>query len=242
MNISLILIIVGLVIVFFLAFKLLKKVIKAAITVFVIALLLLVVVGVIIYNDSMTLRKGFQEQNLMVFTYEDRVVTAFRAEFDLSVTAVMTQSFYESLPREELEEVVGRAPDESLKDFEYENLLLVMDQEMFYDKVITLNGVDINFSRQVLEDFAVASDAEEAVLILGGVDGFDVSVVENFELFEIKNYIYYELFKSRFKDTRGGFLIDGIRQSYVDTTPRLLSISVLNFFPKSIMDRLSGEN
>ena len=240
MSIQIILLIIGLALIFFLAFKLLKGIIKAAITVFVLALLLIGVFGIIIYADATTLKKGFEGEKTIVILYQDEVVTAFKATTDVTIRAAIRQDFFESLTIEELNELKEKIENEEYDEIEKEELLLIINQEVFYDEEILINDKKINLSKEILNDLAQSKTLNEAISAIGKhpeINQEDLTISDVAHQ-DFLNQIYYELFKNKLKNTKGTFIIDGIKDKKIDTRPQLLSIKIINFFPESIMKRL----
>ena len=243
MNIQLILILVGLVIVFFLAFKLLKGLIKAVITVFVIAIVLMVVAGVVIYNDAMVIRQAFQDQKTVVVTHNDELVIAFKMTSDVSLSSAFNQEFYELFSSDELNNISEKLANKDFGDIDEDHFLIIIDQKAFYDREYDFLDLELNFTKEFFEALAVSSTPEEIVLVLESLEGIgDASPLLVLDYIELKTYLYYNFFKTEVKDSKGGFIISEIRNRNVDTRPQLLSIKFFNFFPKSIMERLSGSD
>lgn len=243
MNIQIILIIIVLVVAFFLALKIFKKIVKAAITVFILLLLLTGVAGIIIYNDAMKIKKGFEGEQIIVITHDDEVVTAFMTS-GISISSQRNQQSYESVSQNELEKIADRIRAQEYKKIDEEKFLLIVDQKVFYEKEVNVMGVETTMTQEVLEAFALSTDVLEASSILSDLPEVRPVYLEffvNAELNELKNDVYAELFMSQISETRGTFLLKGVRNKDIITRPKLISVSVLNIFPESILRRAANE-
>lgn len=242
MNIQLILIIIALVIIFFLALKIFKKIVKAAITVFILLLLLTGVAGIIIYNDAMKIKRGFEGEQTIIITNEGEMITAFKTA-DLTITSIRNQEFYEEITEEELQEIAQKLTNEEYEDIEEENFLIIIEQKTFYEKESTILGVETTAEKEALEKFALSTNIEEAVIALSELNEIEqeeLALLDK-ELRELKNTVYYELLLNQIKETKGTFLIRGIKDREIKTIPRLTSVTVFNIFPESILERMTGE-
>ena len=244
MNIQIILIIIGLLIIFFLAFKLLKGILKAAITVGILLLVIVITSGIIIYNDAVTLKQGLEEENMIIITNENQVVTAFKTTADVPITSIIDQEFYETITDEELNEIKEKIDNEEYDEIDQEKFLLIIDQELFYDKETQIMDIETTLSEQTLIDFAESTTKEEAIQALNqneDLQELNLEFYAGIELTELKSQLYYNLIMQEVKETKGTMIIQGIKDKQITTRPQLISITVLNIFPERIMQGLTQQ-
>ncbi len=244
MNIPLILFIVGIILVFFLTLKIFKKIIKAAIAVIILILVVTAVTSIVVYNDAMIIRKGFEDGKIIAITKNDELITAFNSKTDLTLTATIRQEFYETINPEKQEEIEKNIKENELDKINNETFIMVLNHEIFLEEKTKILGKETNTTQSMLDAFATTKEKEDAILILTGLEGIteeDTKELQELELHEIKSQIYYELFLNKFKETRGTFLINEIKENNIKTNPQLLSITVLNVFPENIMKRLAKD-
>lgn len=232
MTIQIILIILVLLLVFFLAFKLLKGIIKALFSVGIILVLLLLVVGFVIYSDVSSLNKGLKEDKVFIILHESQFVTAFSVKEDLSLSRVVFGDLYESLSVEVIDSLLDKYNNDSFS--EEDGLVLLLNDGLFFNKSSSVLG-DVVFSDELLVSLANVQFLEEAELIFGG---FDFFIESSFvDLYDLKNKVYFELFKSEMKRSRGKFLVDGLKSKDISVRPELLSSKLLSFVPNKLLGR-----
>ncbi|MCC7574293.1 hypothetical protein KO361_01775 [Candidatus Woesearchaeota archaeon] len=241
MTIQIILIIIGLALVFLLSFRLLKGVIKALISVVIISIVLIGVLGIVIYTDAMALKKGFEGEKTIIITEEQLLITAFKITSDVTLSSAINQKFYESITPQEIDELFEKIKEEDYEEIEENGILIVIEQKTFYDDEITLSGRKIKMEEQTLKDFALATSSNEATTILENAEVItqqEAIILREEGLHEIKNKIYYALLATKMKETKGNFLIKEVKNQNINIKPEMLSIKMLNFFPKKIMNNL----
>ena len=235
MTIQLILIIIGLAIVFFLAMKLLKGLIKAAITVIIIIIILIATTGIIIYNDAMTIKRGLEGEQTIIIIHEQEIVTA------LKINPLNTQRPFDTFTEEEIQDIKQNINEKDYDEIEREEFLLIINQELFYEDEINLIGKQINISEEMLIRIALSETKQELLEVLEEheeISAQELIIFANQEKQEIKNQIYYALFINKITETKGKFIIDGIKNKQIHTEPKLISITLLNYFPERLMERL----
>ncbi|MFP4567358.1 MAG: hypothetical protein ACLFN8_00285 [Candidatus Woesearchaeota archaeon] len=244
MSIQIILIIIGLIIIFFLAFKLLKGIIKALITVVVLVIVLLITSGIIIYNDAATLKQGIENEATILIMQEEQIITGFKTTAKVSLTSAINNQFYQTLNDDELKDITQKTESEDLKEIDKDHLIIMIEQKIFYEDELILNQDTIQINEQTLETFATTQDMRLAIELLqdAGLSDMQAQILIDQEINELKSLVYYNLFKNKLKDTRGKFIIEGVRDKTIDTNPRLISIKLFNFFPQKILTRIVEEN
>lgn len=240
MNIQLILLIIGLALIFFLAFKLLKGIIKAMIVVFIISIILVVATGFIIYLDASTIKQGFQGESKIIITQDKEFITAFGTN-DLTLKTALKQEFFKVPTEDEMIILIEKYEEEKYDEIVKDELLLILDQKTFYEDEIIVFGSKRNFTENDLNQIAKSKTKEDIKNILADISEEELIKMDDLTIDEIKGTIYFSLFQNKLKDTKGKFIIDGIKEKNINTKPQLISIKLLNFFPEKIMNKLVNE-
>jgi hypothetical protein len=240
MNLQIILIIIGLALVFLLAFKLLKGIIKAVISVVIISIILLGIFGIIVYTDTVTLKKGLEGEKTIIITENQLLITAFNVGSNVTVASAIKQEFYNSLSPDEIDKLFEKIEKEDFKELEEKGLLLVIEQKVFYNEEMNLlNKKTIN--EKTLQEFALTTNSEDAVQILKDaniITEMESLVLKERNLHEIKSEIYYALFATKLKETKGQFIVKEIKDENIHIRPELLSMKMMNYFPKRLMNKM----
>jgi len=229
MNISLLLLLIGLVLVFFLALKLFKNVIKALILVVILSIVLLGVFGLIVYFDVKNLSQGFQGEKTIIIMHQDLVITAFNIKKNVSVPDVLKKEFYESLSEKQFSDLKNKIELNQHQKIDSEGLIFLIDQSVFKNLKISINNQELLVNESFLEEFSAINNEEEALVYL---QSKNINLNNQLSIMEIRNEIYYALLIVKLKENKLEVLIAEIKNGNVNTIPALTSINVMNFFQK----------
>jgi hypothetical protein len=233
LSIILVLLVLGLA--FFVFFKLLRGVVKAVIAVLFLVLFVIGILGILIYLDIAKVKSGFNEDQTVLLSHKGAIVAGF--VYSNSQDKILESDRLQPLDQSRLTDISNIV---SSGNFEKDKgFIIIVDSSHFYDKTVELaKGESINLSEKLINDIFSCEELKDCTKILSSAAPELKPQIENsFEdALDVKNKLFFNLFVQETKDTKGTFLIKGIKEEQISVYPELTTLKLINVIPEKLFN------
>lgn len=239
--VSIILVILVILLAFFLFFKLLRGVLKAAIAVISLLLFVSAILGVIIYFDIAKVKKNFNEEQTILLAHKGEIVAGF--SYDNSEDEKILQNTKTAL----FENEKLASFNSELADGDYspeKGMTMVIDSSYFKDKSLELiDGVSITLTDEFIDNLLTCNDDDDCIdLMSEKVPSLQKQIEASFEdEQDMKNKIFFNLFVEESKNTKGTFLISGLKEDQIKIYPELSSLKIIKMVPEKFFKKIADK-
>ncbi len=243
MDVTLIILVFGLILIFFLFLKLLKSVLKALGVVLMVFLIIGLVLGSMIYTDITNFQKLASGKKVILF--QDEVFKAgigippITNVNDVLIRGAITH-YYDS----DFETFNELYSDKAYDNITPENgvLIIVLSDALSNTSTIEIGGMNITISKNDFLDIVNSKTTDEQIDILTkNLDAGEKLKAEEYITYnfdsaqKVKNFLFYKIFTGSESDL-GNFLLENLRKNTIEVYPEFITFKSISFIPLSLKD------
>lgn len=243
-GLSILLVVVALVIAFFLFFKLLRNAIKALMFVLFLVLFVVGVLGFLVYLDVGKVKGSFENGQTALLLHDGSIVAGFT--YSENPNEVLQSDKFQLLNKETLAGI-----DDSFKKGSYtgeDTLTIIIESDYFIGTSVELaDGYTLKLDNKTIYGVFSCEDLNKCISPLIDVaPSLEKQIAASFDdEQDLKNKLFFSVFSQETKESKGSFIISGIKEDKIIVYPSLTTLKLVKMIPDSLItkaiSKVSGE-
>jgi len=236
-TLNILFIVVALVLAFFIFFKLLRSVLKALMFVLFLCLFVVGILGILVYLDVGKVKSSFGNGQTALLTQDGTIVAGFT--YSDNTNEVLQSDKLNLMTEDELSAI-----DDKIKKGTYtgeESLTLIISSSEFYDSTVDLlNGNNVVLDEKMINKIFSCTSKDSCVNTLSEqTPALKKQIAASFDNEQdLKNKLFFNLFTEKTKDSKGKFIITGIKNNNITIYPELTTLKLVKIVPDKIITNM----
>ncbi|MFA6072830.1 MAG: hypothetical protein WC758_01850 [Candidatus Woesearchaeota archaeon] len=243
-SITIILVLLVFALAFFIFFKVLRGAIKALMAIFFLILFVTLVLGVLIYIDINKIKGSFNDDQIVLLTHKGEVVSGIQF-LNSKNTEILQSQKYNLLDYETLTNINDQLKKNTYESNSGEIITIIIDSSYLINtSVMITDSINITLDDKLLDDVFSCTELKDCTRPLkNAAPELKNSLDSSFDdAQDVKNKLFFNIFAQKITESKGIFVINGIKEKKITIYPQLTTLKIINFIPAGFFKKtISGE-